>query len=191
MAGTARLYHREGSGVTPCCPVPRHSLVELIAARNALQHQSNLAGLITSGAALIAAFAPEAPVLASARDPLSAGAEVESRCAAVLLTYHGWVNARMAVDVHAAATSTRACVHGRGLPLIVIYGGKERFVDPVGLWRRRDRAKSTGETSVTGRVRARRCSTRRPTGRSSPGCWIGSPPIGPRRQTPLARSAPR
>ncbi|HEV2107643.1 MAG TPA: alpha/beta hydrolase [Thermomicrobiales bacterium] len=126
-----------------------HSLGGLIATRYALRHQTELAGLILSGAliqvggsapALVRRFAPVmarvAPTLAVVRPGrpgiLSRDPDVERLFSADPLTYKGRLRARMGYQIQRAAADVQTRLDRLTLPLLVMHGVDDRMTDPQG-----------------------------------------------------------
>ena len=140
-----------------------HTMGGLIATRYALRYQTDLAGLILSGAALqigddvspllkrmsglIAAVAPHLPVVPRRGSGiLSSDPEVERRFAADPLSYHGRLRARTGHQMMLASVDARARAEALTLPLLVMHGADDRLTNPTGSQVLYDCARSVDKT---------------------------------------------
>lgn len=125
-----------------------HSMGGLIAVRYALQHQSALAALITTGAALlvgedvptplrrlgglVAAVAPAAPVRTGPKDVLSTDPAVERDFACDPRCHGGPVKAALGHAFSSAAADARPRLGTLTLPLLTMHGAADQLTDPTG-----------------------------------------------------------
>ena len=128
-----------------------HSMGGLIATRYALRHQTDLAGLVLSGAALwigdevspmlkrissvLARVAPTLALTAATRGEesvLSRDPLIQEQFNADPHTYKGKLRARMGYEMMNAAQDARARMASLTLPLLIMHGADDRLTNPNG-----------------------------------------------------------
>jgi acylglycerol lipase len=160
VVGEARRAH-QGLPVF----VVGHSMGGLISLRYALRYQDELAGLVVSGAALyfgedvspwlravaglLARFAPKYPVVrrgTGGESVLSRDPAVQALFDADPLCYKGPVLARFGHELDRAARLTRPRLGELTLPLLVMHGEADTFVNPKGSVELYQQARSADKT---------------------------------------------
>lgn len=142
-----------------------HSMGGLIATHYALRHQASLPGLVLSGAALqlgertspllkliaplLARLLPGLPVEPSApggESVVSTDPTVQQRFDADPLCYTGPLLARMGYELLRASQAVQQQMHQLTLPLLIMHGADDSFVNPSGSQHLYQVAHSTDKT---------------------------------------------
>ena len=141
-----------------------HSMGGLIAVRYALQHQADLAALVTSGAALLigkdvsarmrriagvlATIAPNLPIRGSSSNEsvLSTDSTVERDFGRDPLNYNGPTKVALGHAFSAAAADARPRYNALTLPLLAMHGAIDQLTDPTGSELLHAEAASTDKT---------------------------------------------
>ena len=139
-----------------------HSMGGLIAARYALRYQSDLSGLVLSGAAFtidegvappvkwamhqVARFFPKAPVPRSDEDNLSTDPAVRQAFIDDPLNYHGSTRMRTASEMARAGEDALERASTLTIPLLTMHGEIDKLTSPRGTERFFERAGSPDKT---------------------------------------------
>jgi alpha-beta hydrolase superfamily lysophospholipase len=128
-----------------------------------LRHQSEIAGLIVSGAPvnadanvsplmvqlgyLLNRIAPKLPLLdIGGGELLSSDPEVGKAFDADPLTYKGNMRVRLGISINEAAQNVRERLSELRLPILILHGGNDKMVNPSGSQLAYDRAASPDKT---------------------------------------------
>lgn len=126
-----------------------HSMGALIALLFTLRRQADLAGLVTSGAPVLAdanvsrplvilsealnRVVPHfAPLKMLGADPLSTDPEIQAARIADALSYKGNLKIRTGIEMNHAARDIRAGMDTLTLPMLIAHGGADLLINPEG-----------------------------------------------------------
>jgi alpha-beta hydrolase superfamily lysophospholipase len=140
-----------------------HSMGALLSLAFTLRHQSEIAGLIVSGAPvnadanvsplmvqlgyLLNRIAPKLPLLdLGGGELLSSDPEVGKAFDADPLTYKGNMRVRLGISINEAAQNVRERLSELRLPILILHGGNDKMVNPSGSQLAYDRASSPDKT---------------------------------------------